>query len=189
MSIFNAGTVHAVSEMCFGISMFLIYDRLKRVDLSMFWRVILSLLEAYAIYRYCKLTFGTPVNMDNFRKLPYLMIIVLTSFLNVTVIARLLNNKLSALAAKISLPMYIGHWTMAGLYIGMVMQAKMMPGGSGAWLEKMGGLDGRFKMIPMSVMDVVTFLVIVIGFSALTALLVAAVKKMIEMSKDGKETI
>jgi hypothetical protein len=87
--------------------------------------------------------------------------------------------------------MYLGHLTIANLYIGMVMGAKMRPGGSGAFLDKMGGVDvnKNFRPIPMSMMDAVTFLVMVIGFAIIVTVVIAAGKKMIEMSRDDKETI
>ena len=79
------------------------------------------------------------------------MVVIVTSFLNVTPIDRVLNNKFSVLLGKISLPMYITHYTFINFWFAQLMKIKgdlmfkMMYSPSAAslykFLEGTGGYD------------------------------------------------
>jgi uncharacterized membrane protein len=63
--------------MSLGMTVFFLYEYLSKIRLGTVWRVLLSLLELYAIVRFFALTLGQPIGMDNFRRMPYIMIILL----------------------------------------------------------------------------------------------------------------
>ena len=69
MGYLNAGMVRAIAEMSLGVSMFCLYNYLSKKKLGMVWRILLSLLEVYAIYRFFALTLWQPLGMDNFRRI------------------------------------------------------------------------------------------------------------------------
>jgi hypothetical protein len=70
--------------MAAGISIHQLYAYLKKHDWKLFGIIICQLLELFAIYRFAALTINAPVGIDNFRRIPYLLIIILLSFLNIT---------------------------------------------------------------------------------------------------------
>lgn len=191
MGFFNAAMVRGIAEMSFGVSMYFLYEYLSKKKLGVVWQIILSLVEAYAIFRFFQLTLFQPLGVDNFRRIPYIMIIVLLSFLNITFLARGLN-KLGGLwrkAGRISLTMYLCHLPIATSYmmlVGMLRMQLMKPAMTSGWaralydfLKGAGGFGANFKPIPLNWRDIVIYIPVVIIVSILVNLVIAAIKKFI----------
>jgi peptidoglycan/LPS O-acetylase OafA/YrhL len=191
MGFLNAAMVRGIAEMSFGISIYFLYEYLSKKRLGIVWQIILSLVELYAIFRFFQLTLFQPLGVDNFRRIPYIMIIVLLSFLNVSFLARGLN-KLGWLwnkAGKISLAMYLCHLPIATVYmmvVGTLKMQLMRPAMTSGWarvlydfLKGAGGFGGNFKPIPLNWRDIVIYIPLVIIVSIVVTLLIAAIKKFI----------
>lgn len=191
MGFLNAGMVRAIAEMSFGMSMFYLYEYLSKKKLGMVWRSILSLLELYAIYRFIALTLYQPLGMDNYRRMIYIMIIVLLSFLNVTLLAKVLNRRFLTKVSSISLAMYMCHIPMVTVYFILLNAVKMklmilsikspLAKSLAAFLADTGGRNAKFKLIPMTWKDMLIFIVLVILMSILITLIIAAIKRYVAM--------
>jgi peptidoglycan/LPS O-acetylase OafA/YrhL len=190
MGFLNAGFVRGFAEMSFGMSIFYLYEYLSQKKFGIIWKILLTLLELYAIYRYFSLTVHAPLGPDNYRRMVYILIIVLLSFLNADFISRGLS-KLGPLwrrAGTLSLTMYMCHIPVANGYFMLVgnikMKLMMQSAGSpfakslSGFMKDMGGFSGM-KPIPMSWKDMVLFLILVIITAIIITLLIAAVKKFI----------
>lgn len=191
MGFLNAAMVRGIAEMSFGVSIYFMYEYLSKKKLGIIWRSILSLAEVYAIFRFFQLTLFQPLGVDNFRRIPYIIIIVLLSFLNVTFLARGLN-KLGGLwrkAGKLSLTMYLCHLPIATSYmmfVGTLKMQLMRPAMTSGWaralyefLKGAGGFGSNFKPIPLNWRDIVIYMPLVIIVSILVNLIIAAIKKFI----------
>lgn len=191
MGFFNAAMVRGIAEMSFGISIYFLYEYLSKKKLGMVWQIILSLVEVYAIFRFFQLTLFQPLGVDNFRRLPYIMIIVLLSFLNRTLLSRGLN-KLGWLwrkAGSISLTMYLCHLPLATTYmmlVGTLRMQLMRPAMTSGWarllydfLKGAGGYGSNYKPIPLNWRDIVIYIPLVIIISILVNLIITAIKKFI----------
>lgn len=192
MGFFNAAIVRGIAEMSFGISMYFLYEYLSKKKLGMVWKTILSLFELYAIFRFFQLTLFQPLGVDNYRRLPYIMIIVLLAFLNITLFSRGMN-KLGALwkkAGSISLTMYMCHLPLATAYMFYILpqlKMKLMMVAYKAplakdllgFLQKAGGFGPGFRPMPLNWRDIVIYIPLVIIVSILITLIIAAVKRFI----------
>jgi peptidoglycan/LPS O-acetylase OafA/YrhL len=189
MGFLNAGMVKAIAEMSFGVTAFLIYEFLSKKKFGILSKIVISLVEAYAIYRFFALTLYQPIGMDNFRRIVYIMIIVGLSFLNASLISKVLNRSFWKPLANISLTMYLCHFHLINVYMGLIGKWKMdlsMKSFTSAsakealnWLSDMGGTDTAFKSIPMSWKDAVFFLLMVIAVSVLITLYITFIKKLV----------
>jgi peptidoglycan/LPS O-acetylase OafA/YrhL len=191
MGFLNAAMVRGIAEMSLGMSVYFLYEYLSKKKLGIVWQSILTLLELYAIFRFLQLTLFAPLGPDNYRRIPYIMIIVLLSFLNKSFLSKGLN-KLGALwrkAGQISLAMYLCHLPLAMAYMMWMSSLKI-------WLNKAsitsdfaralynflkgaGGMNTQWKPIPLNWKDMVLYLPLVIIVSILVTLLIAAVKKFV----------
>ena len=180
MGFLNAGTVRALAGMAGGITIYQIHVYIKNRNWTIFHKVIFQLLELFAIYRYCALTFNASVSIDNFRRIPYLLIIILMSFSNITLLSKLLNRKFMEKLGMISLPMYLIHFPVAALYLGFVFSLKMGPRASNLpqIVKNSGGMTDRFRMIPLSLGDVLMYTPMVIIVSVLMVLFVAGLRRL-----------
>jgi len=178
MGLFNAGTVRAIAMMAMGLSIYQLYAFLKSRDWSLLRRILLQILEIFAIYRYCALTFNAQVGIDNFRRIPYILIIVLLSFLNVTFLSRLLDRKFMERLGKLSLPMYLIHFPVATVYFLGVYTLRRNP----FWyklpvfLQRSGGMSQMGQPIPLSLGDIAMYLPLVIIASLLLHFIVVGIK-------------
>ena len=190
MGFLNAGMVRGFAEMSLGMSMFYLYDYLSRKRLGIIWKSLLTLLLAYSVYRYFSLTVHAALGPDNYRRMVYILIIVLLSFLNADFISKGLS-KLGPLwrrAGTLSLTMYLCHIPIANIYVMMLgslkmklmMQSAKSPFAKALsdFLKNTGGRDG-FKPSPMTWKDMLIFIVMVIITAILITLLIAAVKRFI----------
>jgi peptidoglycan/LPS O-acetylase OafA/YrhL len=189
MGFLNAGMVRGFAEMSFGMSMFYLYEYISRKRLGIVWKLLLTLLELYAIYRYFALTLHAPLGPDNYRRMVYILIIVLLSFLNADFFSKGLS-KLGPLwrrAGTLSLTMYMCHIPMVNVYFMLLGSLKMklmfqktpIARSISAFLQGTGGMDAKFKPAPMSWKDMVLFLILVIITAIIITLIIAAVKKLI----------
>lgn len=189
MGFLNAGMVRAVAEISLGVSMFGLYDYLSKKKLGMGWRIVLSLLEIYAIYRLFSLMFFQPTGMDNFRRILYIMIVVLFAFLNKTFFTWLLNRKIWAVLGRITFTMYLCHFHLVNVYLSLLKswksyllsQSMTSPSAYTMWqfLQGTGGTDSTFRSIPITFKDAVMYILLVIIVSVLINLYILFWKKMI----------
>ena len=184
MGFFNAGTVRALTEMAMGISIYRIYEYMAKRDWKLSGRIILQLLELFAIYRYCALTFNAALSIDNFRRIPYILVIILLSFVNVTFLSKLLNRKFMEKLGRLSLPMYLIHFPVATVYFSLIYRVKMRPGARSApaFFMMSGGMSPRYQQIPLSLGDVVMYLPFVIIVSILMNIAVRGIKRLLKTS-------
>ncbi len=190
----TAGMVKGAAEIALGISVYQLYEHLSKKKLNIAWRVVISLLELYAIYRFFALTIGAWVGMDNYRRIIYIMIIILTSFLNVTPLTRVLNNKFSHVLGKLSLAMYITHFTLISEWQSVLfkwktdLMEKMWTSPSAMqmleFLDGTGGFDMNFRPIPMTVKEAVLYILFVIAVSICITLFVALCRRFIRACRD-----
>lgn len=184
MGFLNAGTLHAVSEMALGISIFQLYEYLSKKKFNLFWKILLSLFELYAVYRLFSLILWQEVGYDNFRKVVYLMIIILLSFLNVTLLSKVLNRKAAHHLGKISLPMYLCHYQLIPVYLGglsAIAQYVRFPWNSSRileWIVTGTGGNGGFGMTQMTIKDMILYTVLLIIVSLLVLLIIRLVKTL-----------
>ena len=189
MGPFPAGVVRALTSMAFGMTVFLIYDRVKDIRLSKAWIVLLSALELYAIYRFFALTIHQDISVDNFRRTVYVMIIVLMAFWNVTLFARLLNRRIWDNLGKITLTMYLTHFGLVPVYLRLVdiiksklgIRAYFSPPAKKMleFFGDMGNIDRQFRLKPMSVKDIIFYLLLVVAAATLIQLFIYAVGRFI----------
>lgn len=184
----NAGMVKAAAEMGFGISLYLIYERMSARKWGVGWKVLFQIIELYAIYRLFSLMIGQELGLNNYRRILYIMAILLFSFLNVTPLTHVLNNGFSRLLGKLTMPMYILHYNLISSYFGWIFAWKMelfkniMDPTSRAlynFLDGLGGYDKAFKANGLTVKDAVVYMVIVIVFAIAALLLSALVRKIV----------
>lgn len=169
MGFLTAGMVKGFAEMALGIAVFKLYDHLRHKKLGPVWQLALTLLMLFAVYRYFALTIKQPIGMDNFRRIIYILIIVLLSFLNKDEVTHLFNNPVSRWLGSISLPMYISHYTLCNVFFDIINALKKkFP--TSAFLKDMGGASG-WNAVDMSWKDRLCYLALVIVVSALLVLI------------------
>lgn len=189
MGFFNAGIIRAIAEMSLGISIFALYDYLSTKEFGRGWRILLSILEIYAVYRLFSLMFWQPIEMDNFRRIVYILILVLLSFLNVTFLSRLLNRRIWVWLGKICFTMYLCHFHLINVYFkllgawkGHLLERSMsLPTAFTTWqfLQDTGGVNSAFQSVPMTVKDGVLYIFLVMAVSTLINLYIHFWKKAI----------
>jgi peptidoglycan/LPS O-acetylase OafA/YrhL len=195
MGPFTAGVVRAFTSMAFGMTVFLIYDRVKDIKLHKGWIVLLSILELYAIYRFFALTIHQEISIDNFRRTIYIMIILLMAFLNVTFFARLLNRRIWHYLGKITLTMYLTHFGLVPVYLRLLditksklgIRAYFSPPAKKLleFLSDMGNMDRSFRLKPMSVKDIIFYLLFVMAAATVIQLFIYAVGRFVIRPVNG----
>ena len=189
MGFLNAGMVRAFAEMALGISLFMIYEYITAKKLRLIWQILLSILELYAIYRLFDLMFFVPVSIDNFRRIVYVLIIVLLSFSNITLFSRLLNRKLWHYLGKITLTMFLAHYGLIMVYFRLIMTLKTRLGMLGykypfaksirLFIDNMGGSSMTSHTSPITWKDALLYMLLVIVVSLLILLVIAGIKRFI----------
>ena len=130
MGMLPAGTVKAFAEVALGISIYHLYDYLSQKKLGAIWQIVLTLLMLFSIFRYLQLTIKVSTSMDNFRRIVYIMIIILLSFLNLDEITHLLNNGFSRWLGSISMTMYVCHFSLCNPFFALTGKLAMSRPGS-----------------------------------------------------------
>lgn len=197
MWIFNAGTVHALSEMAMGIAIFGLYDYMSKKDFKLPVIILMSLIEVYAIIRYGMLTFNAHLALTNFKRITYLMIIILFAFLGKTYLSKALNNPVSKVLGKISLTMYLIHFTVGSLYFAFLMTVKQwavhnimknpMAGAYLMALQDTGGYDMGYRPVPMSFTDALLYMLMVLIISVIFQILLALIKLAVRKIRQAAE--
>ncbi len=120
MGFMTAGTVKAFAEVALGMAMYHLYAHLSKKKLHPLWEVVLTILMLFAIYRYFALTIKANAGLDNFRRIVYIMVIILLSFLNKDLITSVLNHGFARFLGSISMTMYVCHYTLCNYYFAVV---------------------------------------------------------------------
>ena len=120
MPLMLSATVKAFAEVALGMSMYHLYAHLRGKKLHPLWEVALTVLMLFAIYRYFALTIKANSGLDNFRRIVYIMIFILLSFLNKDLITSVLNHGFSRFLGSISMTMYVCHYTLCNYYFAVV---------------------------------------------------------------------
>ncbi len=191
MGFLTAGMVRAFAEIGLGIALFGLYNRIAQKKLGAFWIIALTLLEIYAVYRYFALTIDQPTGLDNFRRIVYIMIIILLSFMNVGQVSRILNNPVSRWLGSISLAMYLCHYPLVSFYFNLLnaVKGKYRTGAIADFVSDMGGYSG-WSSIPMTWKDRLVYIMIVIIFTAILTLAINGCRKLLSKmrAKKGEKT-
>ena len=184
----TAGTLKAFSELALGISVFFLYARLRDKRPKLWLRLLLGLVELYVIYRLYTLIVGRPAGLENYKRTLYIMALILFSFLRITPLTKALDNPFSRLLGKITLAMYICHYTLITLYFTLLQKVKMalmMRPRAGSWkaalyrfLGDTGGFDQKFRAIPMTWKDVVIYLLLLVVCAVVGTLVISLLGKL-----------
>ena len=189
----TAGTLKAFSELALGISVFFLYARLREKKPKLWLRLLLGLVELYAIYRLYCLIIGQSAGLANYKRTLYIMVLILFSFLRITPLAKALDNPVSRLLGKLTLAMYVCHYTLITVYFTLLQKVKMalmMKPKAGSWktalyrfLGDTGGFDQKFKAIPMGWKDVVIYLVLLLLCAVAVTLVIFLLGKLFRAIK------
>ncbi len=125
------------------------------------------------------------------------MALILFSFLRVTPLTKALDNPVSRLLGKITLAMYVCHYTLITLYFTLLQKVKMdliVHSKAGSWqsavyrfLGDTGGFDQRFRAIPMTWKDAVMYLVLLLLCAIVVTLLISLLGKLIRKLRGRKK--
>ena len=186
MGLFNAGTVRAITCMAMGITIYQVYEYVKGRDWKLFGKIVFQLLELFAIYRYVVLTINADISIDNFRRIPYILIIILLSFSNVTLLSKLLNRKFMEKLGNLSLTMYLIHFSVATVYWTWLFELKRAPR---AWtlpgfIQSSGGMTIGYRPLPLSLGDLLMYIPFVIVVSVLINLMIKGIKTCLKKRRE-----
>ena len=181
MGLLTAGTVKAFAEMGLGIALFRLWDRLREREWRLPGRLLLTLLLLFSLYRYFALTVNAAVGFDNFKRIIYIMLILLLAFLNGDWIDRLLNHGFSRFLGGLSMTMYVSHFTFTTLYF-MLLTAlqKRLPGSE--FLKGLGGVNsvGAWGGKTIGWQTRVIYMAFILVIAILLNLLVKLLKKLLK---------
>lgn len=193
----TAGTLKAFSELALGIALFFLYARLREKKPKLPLRLLLGLVELYVVYRLFTLIIGRPAGLENYKRTLYIMALILFSFLRITPLTKVLDNPVSRLMGKITLAMYVCHYTLITLYFTLLQKVKMdliVHSKAGSWqsavyrfLGDTGGFDQRFRAIPMTWKDAVMYLVLLLLCAIVVTLLISLLGKLIRKLRGRKK--
>ena len=193
----TAGTLKAFSEMALGVALFFLYARLREKKPKLPLRLLLQLAELYVIYRLFTLIIGRPAGLENYKRTLYIMALILFSFLRITPLTKALDNPFSRLLGKLTLAMYVCHYTLITLYFTLLQKGKMAlmkPGGSGSWQSKLyrflgdtGGFNQKYQMIPMGWKDIVLYLLLLLAAAIVITLIIFLLGKLFRGIRQRKE--
>lgn len=186
MGFLTAGTVKAFAEMALGMSMYRLYAYLSAKKLKPVWGVVLTVLMLFSIYRYFSLTVNQQAGMDNFRRIVYIMIIILLSFLNRDVLTGILNTGLSRALGSISMTMYVCHFTLVNLYFSVAgaLERKNPTSGFFRGLSGTGGFG--FGGGTLTWKTRIAYIIFVMLCSILITLIVKLIRRLIRGKKPEK---
>ena len=185
----TAGTVKAFSELALGISLFFLYARLREKKPKLWQSLLLELVELYVLYRLFSLIIGQPAGLANYKRTLYIMALILFAFLRVTPLTKALDNPFSRLLGKVTLAMYICHYTLINVYLTQLQKVKAalaMHSREGNWrsalfrfLGDTGGVDRSFKPAPMGWKDILLYLVLLLVTAVVVTLIVRGLGRLI----------
>ena len=193
----TAGTLKAFSELALGISLFFLYTRLREKKPKLWAQLLLQLLEIYVIYRLFSLIIGRPASLENYKRTLYIMALILFAFLRMTPLTKALDNPFSRLLGKVTLAMYICHYTLITAYLGWLQKGKAalaMHSRTGGWqaalfrfLGDTGGMDRSFKPIPMGWKDMLLYLALLLVTAIAVTLVIWAVGRLLRFLREKRD--
>jgi len=193
----TAGTVKAFSEIALGISLFFLYARLREKPPKLWAQLVLQLVELYVIYRLFSLIIGRPAGLENYKRTLYIMALIGFAFLRVTPLTKALDNPFSRLLGKVTLAMYICHYTLITAYLSWLQKGKAAlamhsrDGGLRAalfrFLGDTGGMDRSFKPAPMGWKDIVLYLALLLVTAVAVNLVIWAVGKLLRALRSRRK--
>ena len=193
----TAGTLKAFSELALGISLFFLYTRLREKKPKLWAQLLLQLLEIYVIYRLFSLIIGRPASLENYKRTLYIMALILFAFLRMTPLTKALDNPFSRLLGKVTLAMYICHYTLITAYLGWLQKGKAalaMHSRAGGWqaalfrfLGDTGGMDRSFKPIPMGWKDMLLYLALLLVTAIAVTLVIWAVGRLLRFLREKRD--
>lgn len=185
----TAGTVKAFSEIALGISLFFLYARLRERKPKLWQSLLLELAELYVLYRLFSLIIGQPAGLENYKRTLYIMALILFAFLRVTPLTKALDNPFSRLLGKVTLAMYVCHYTLINVYLTRLQKAKVslaMHSRAGGWraalfrfLGNTGGFDQSFKPAPMGWKDILLYLLLLLATAIIVTLIVQGLSRLL----------
>jgi peptidoglycan/LPS O-acetylase OafA/YrhL len=114
--VLDGGMARGFAAMALGICVYGLYDYFSKKEISRFWLYALTALECYALYRFWELMFAQPIGPQNYRRYPYLMLIILFAGLNASYIEKLLNTRFSRWLGGLSMTMFLCHFRLSHVY-------------------------------------------------------------------------
>ena len=193
----TAGTVKAFSELALGISLFFLYARVREKKPKLWLMALLELAELYVVYRLFSLIIGRPAGLENYKRTLYIMALILFAFLRVTPLTKALDNPFSRLLGKITLAMYLCHYTLITVYFTLLQEGKLAllrRSAAGGWqaavyrfLGNTGGFDQKFQTIPMSWKDAALYLALLLVIAIVITLLIRALERLIRAAGEKRQ--
>ncbi len=193
----TAGTVKAFSEIALGISLFFLCARLREKPPKLWAQLLLQLVELYVIYRLFSLILGRPVGLENYKRTLYIMALIGFAFLRFTPLTRALDNPFSRCLGKVTLAMYICHYTLITAYLTWLQKGKAAlamhsrEGGLRAalfrFLGDTGGMDRSFKPAPMGWKDIVLYLALLLAVAIAVNGLIWALGRLFRAVREKRE--
>jgi hypothetical protein len=129
------------------------------------------------------------VGLANYKRTIYIMALILFAFWRVTPLTKLLDNPFSRLIGKITLAMYICHYSLITAYFTLLQKGKlslMRYSRTGGWraavyrfLGSTGGYDQSFRPIPMGWRDVVLYLALLLVTAIAVTLLLYGIGRLL----------
>jgi peptidoglycan/LPS O-acetylase OafA/YrhL len=160
MGFLNGGMIRAFAGMCLGYTAHMLYTRLAGIKLHLAAKILLSLLELYVIYRLVALCWKQPIDVQNFRILVYIPLIIMFAFLQQTAVSFVLNNPVSRFLGGVSLTMYLFHWRFLEYYYTLKMKYLMSYKGLSAISKIFGATYTSVqKLVTKPMFDVVAYIV------------------------------
>ncbi|MCL2227318.1 MAG: acyltransferase family protein [Oscillospiraceae bacterium] len=184
MGFLDSGAMRAVMQMALGISMFQLYQYLINLEWTFPKKVFLQIVEIFAVVRFIDLTYMAWMGYDNFRRIPYVAIIVLLSFVKMTFISDLLDRKFMEWLGKISLTMFIIHQPLTTAYTRLMgsLSTMMMEGSIGPLpliLRRTAGTNEYFAPISLSFGDIVFYIGGVLVISIIINGIISVIKNAV----------
>lgn len=108
-----SATNRAMAGMLLGCVVYFIYGEIKKHEFTKLQYYILSVLEIVSLFLILKILLFSVHNRENMLALFLFPILIVCEYGQLTVLSKLLNNRVSAYLGKISLMMYLLHYPLA----------------------------------------------------------------------------
>jgi peptidoglycan/LPS O-acetylase OafA/YrhL len=189
--------MRAISQMALGISIFQLYKYMIGREWTLPKKILLQVFELFAIWRFIDLTYHAGVGINNFRRIPFVAIIILLSFVNVTFLSKLLNRKFMESLGKLTLSIFIIHFPIAVGYFSFMWRLRFRgPGtpsggyqGLPMFLRRTIGMNEYGNPISISIADIVIYLGATIIVTLLMHLIIRCIKSIISKRRNKAEVL
>ncbi|MDR3277216.1 MAG: acyltransferase family protein [Oscillospiraceae bacterium] len=160
----DTGFIRAFAGMGLGVTAHMLCAAASGKKFGKIKLILLNVLELYVVCRLVYLLFTQTLGMDNFRLIAYMLVLVLLSFMNVTVLSKLLNNPVSRFLGSVSLTIYLLHWSLIEQYYKLIRNPKIM-----FKLYRLRGL-APFKGYGNPLLDVILYTLTVVACAVVLSL-------------------